>query len=70
MTVYLHNHVTFFKAYQWNGKELIHKFTVDFIDAKLGRPHQMRFGAYSLYGKVSELPGANKRAALDGTKAD
>ena len=39
----------FFKAYQWNGKELVHKFTVDFIDAKLGRPHQMRFGAYSLY---------------------
>lgn len=39
----------FFKAYQWNGKELVHKFTVDFIAAELGRPHQMRFGAYSLY---------------------
>jgi hypothetical protein len=28
---------------------------VDFIAAKLGRPHQMRFGAYSLYaGKKPE----------------
>ena len=24
---------------------------IDFIAAKLGAPHQMRFGAYSLYGK-------------------
>jgi len=45
----------FFKAYQWNGKELVHQFSVDFIAAKLGRPHQMRFGAYSLYaGKKPE----------------
>ena len=39
----------FFKAYTWNGKKLNHEFTIDFLEAKLGSPHQMRFGAYSLY---------------------
>ncbi len=41
----------YFKAYNWNGGELSHQFTVDFLAEKLGMPHQMRFGAYSLYGK-------------------
>ena len=48
----------FFKAYHWNGKELEHRFTVDFIAAKLGRPHQMRFGAYSLYADRAPDGGA------------
>jgi selenium-binding protein 1 len=39
----------FFKAYSWDGKKLNHEFTIDFLQAKLGSPHQMRFGAYSLY---------------------
>ena len=39
----------FVKAYRWNGKELIPLFHIDFIKEKLGRPHQMRFGAYALY---------------------
>jgi selenium-binding protein 1 len=39
----------FLKAYEWDGKELTHKFTVDFYKEKLGRSHIMRFGAYSLY---------------------
>ena len=39
----------FFKAYQWNGKELVEQFVIDFNEMKLGRPHQMRFGAHSLY---------------------
>jgi selenium-binding protein 1 len=39
----------FFKAYAWDGKKLNHEFTIDFLEAKLGSPHQMRFGAYSLY---------------------
>ncbi len=39
----------FVKAYRWNGKKLSPLFQVDFIKEKLGRPHQMRFGAYSLY---------------------
>lgn len=41
----------YFKAYSWKDSELTHQFTVDFLAEKLGRPHQMRFGAYSLYGK-------------------
>jgi selenium-binding protein 1 len=39
----------FFKAYSWDGKRLKHDFTIDFLKEKLGSPHQMRFGAYSLY---------------------
>lgn len=41
----------FFKAYQWDGKQLTEKFSIDFMKAKLGRAHQMRFGAYSLYSQ-------------------
>ena len=41
----------YFKAYNWIDGELEHQFTIDFVAAKLGTPHQMRFGAYSLYGK-------------------
>lgn len=39
------------KLYHWNGKKLVHQFTVDFYKLKLGRAHQMRFGAYSLYSQ-------------------
>ena len=39
----------FFKAYTWDGRKLNHEFTIDFLEAKLGSPHQMRLGAYSLY---------------------
>ncbi len=42
----------FLKAYAWDGKELTEKFSIDFTDQKLGRPHIMRFGAYALYGKT------------------
>ena len=41
----------FFKAYEWDGKELVQKFVIDFTAEKLGRAHQMRFGARSLYAK-------------------
>ena len=44
------NDEQFFKAFVWDGDELDHKFTIDFYTEKLGRAHQMRFGAYSLYG--------------------
>ena len=40
----------FFKAYTWNGSQLKEQFAIDFTQEKLGRAHQMRFGAYSLYG--------------------
>jgi len=39
----------YFKGYVWDGKELVEKFALDFNALKLGRAHQMRFGAYSLY---------------------
>ncbi len=39
----------FFKAYTWDGKALQPAFSIDFHAEKLGRPHQMRFGAYALY---------------------
>ena len=45
----------YFKAYDWDGKELKHRFSIDFIAENLGMPHQMRFGAYSLYGKRAAL---------------
>jgi selenium-binding protein 1 len=41
----------YFKAYDWDGKALKHRFTIDFHAAGHGSPHQMRFGAYALYGK-------------------
>lgn len=40
----------YFKLYGWDGEQLEHQFTIDFLAAKLGSPHQMRFGAYALYG--------------------
>jgi selenium-binding protein 1 len=42
----------FIKGYKWDGKELKEQFAIDFIDAKLGRPHEMKFSAVTLYGKL------------------
>jgi selenium-binding protein 1 len=41
----------FIKGYTWDGKELKERFVIDFTREKLGRPHEMKFGAYSLYKK-------------------
>jgi methanethiol oxidase len=46
----------FFKAYHWDGKVLTQQFAIDFTKEKLGRAHQMRFGAYALYGKDVKSP--------------
>ena len=44
------------------------QFALDFTEMKLGRPHQMRFGAYSLYSGKS--PEAKKLASTDsGTQS-
>ena len=51
----------FFKLYHWNGKQLKQQFAIDFYKEKLGRPHQMRFGAYSLY---ANKPESSKTLAL------
>jgi len=41
----------YFKLYDWDGAKLTPRLSIDFIAEGLGRPHQMRFGAYSLYGQ-------------------
>ena len=41
----------YLKLYHWNGKKMTEQFNIDFYAEKLGRAHQMRFGAFSLYGK-------------------
>jgi selenium-binding protein 1 len=46
----------YLKAYAWDGKKLVPTFAIDFKAEKLGRPHQMRFGAYSLYGLREKRP--------------
>ena len=44
----------FLKVYNYDGEKMEQSMAIDFIAEKLGAPHQMRFGAYSLYGdKVS-----------------
>jgi selenium-binding protein 1 len=35
----------FLKGYDWDGKNLVEKFKVDFTELKLGRPHHMKFSA-------------------------
>ena len=40
----------YFKLFSWNGKSLNPRFSIDFLAEGLGAPHQMRFGAYGLYG--------------------
>jgi len=39
----------YLKGYTWDGDELTETFSIDFYAENLGRSHQMRFGAYSLY---------------------
>jgi methanethiol oxidase len=52
----------YLKGFEWNGQELIPRFAIDFFAAKLGRPHQMRFGADSLYGQRPAETGAGALA--------
>ena len=41
----------YFKSYTWDGEKLTLQFSIDFLAAGLGMPHQMRFGSYALYAK-------------------
>ncbi len=54
--------VQYFKAFGWDGKKLSPAFSIDFIEARLGRPHQMRFGAYALFGQLNPAVKAESRA--------
>ena len=53
----------FFKAYSWDGEQATKQFEIDFYAEKLGRPHQMRFGAYSLYSNAAE-PASTRVAGI------
>lgn len=44
----------FVKLFHWDGEKLAMQFVIDFTKEKLGRPHQMRFGAYSLYAAAPQ----------------
>jgi len=44
--------VQYFKLFGWDGEKLTLDFNLDFVQMGLGSPHQMRFGAYALYGQV------------------
>lgn len=55
----------YFRAYDWNGAALEHRFTIDFHEAGLGRPHQMRFGARALY---AQRPAADTPALVARTQ--
>ena len=55
----------FFKGYKWNGTELTEAISIDFNKEKLGRPHQMRFGAYSLYNKYSNQQHSETRLVAE-----
>jgi selenium-binding protein 1 len=57
--------VQFFKAYGWDGTTLAHRFTVDFLKEGLGAPHQMRFGAYSLYAAERSVDEEQRLAAAN-----
>jgi selenium-binding protein 1 len=54
--------VQFIKLMSWNGTDMEEQFSIDFYEEKLGRAHQMRFGAYSLYGKTA--PADMQRESL------
>jgi selenium-binding protein 1 len=42
------------KAFDWDGKELVEKFTVDFKEQKLGRAHHMKFSAKTKAAALGE----------------
>ena len=52
--------VQYFKLFDWDGDSLKLKLNLDFMAMELGAPHQMRFGAYALYGK---RPGQDPNAS-------
>ena len=59
----------YLRAFGWDGKKLSPTFSIDFKKQGLGRPHQMRFGAYQLYGlrDTHDLRDANQQ---DGDPRD
>jgi selenium-binding protein 1 len=54
----------FLKAYEWDGRQLKARFALDFTAEKLGRPHQMRFGAHALYAQAPAQPDGARLAEI------
>jgi len=54
----------YLKLFSWDGQKLTEQFSIDFIKEKLGRAHQMRFGAYSLYADNKNPQAVNLVATL------
>jgi len=52
----------YLKLFTWDGQKLTEQFSIDFIKQKLGRAHQMRFGAYSLYASKQNSVSQNQLA--------
>ena len=57
----------YFKGYAWDGKKLTPKFSIDFVKEGLGAPHQMRFGARSLYAAAPQPKGESATLAQSGS---
>ena len=55
----------YFKSLVWDGDQLVEKYPIEFTEEKLGRAHQMRFGAYSLCSAASPEAQAISVAKLD-----
>ena len=55
----------YFRAYHWDGKALSKQFEIDFYEEKLGRAHQMRFNAYSLFAASDKADTGVRVAAND-----
>ncbi|MGI9329482.1 MAG: selenium-binding protein SBP56-related protein [Gammaproteobacteria bacterium] len=51
----------YFKAFSWDGQALQPDFAIDFLAEELGAPHQMRFGAYALYGKQRPAASVSRK---------
>jgi selenium-binding protein 1 len=54
----------YMKLYHWDGNKMTMQFAIDFNAEKLGRAHQMRFGAYALYAAMPESDSDSKFAVL------
>lgn len=53
----------YLKGYTWDGEKLTETFAIDFYAEKLGRSHQMRFGAYSLYAQHRDKSSSTRLAS-------
>src|SRR5262249_4840539 len=59
----------YLKAYRWDGKRLTPLFSVDFLEAKLGRPHIMHSGQDAFDRTQIHSTAAGPRLARAGTTA-